>query len=893
MVPSLNLADAVLPVSSNELINSLDVHDMDNVVSWINHTLLGNVPDDASASTSHLDLIDLDQQVAHLVAVLEIASQDTAQHLERTVDDVSRGVPRLGYDLHFMKDGVLALQSALSNVQTMQRNSVPGEMNAALDRLQYLDTVKRSMEAARDVLREAESWSTLESEVTSLLAEQNYEKAAERLSEASKSMVVFENTPEYDARRALMVSLQNQLEASLSSALVAAITTQDVTVCKHFFAIFANIQRESEFRNYYNGARRGSVVEMWANAHLVDCDAGASSDGQRFAAFLHPFYAHFLSVLNAERTSIAVIFPDPQRTLSTLVSSALSTLQPTFSQRLASLFNHHGSAALKELIAALRATEEFAVSVDNIMQKAKLSASVPSAEPKLLGRRRSARMSISWRTGRSSGSISTPDKSVSLDPDLEWDQDLFHPFLDFQVDYPALELHLLSDLLRDISSADSKGASVDRARLLREKSVDVFSAAEEALGRCTAFTHGYGSVGVVNAVDQLLRMFLDEWTTGITAEHPSSSALADPSSGEDLSDLDYSQKDWSRIQSYLHLLAAARAFFDRLCTFEAKLRAHLAQTATTFNAARHEDLGVYLPGLTRGQAQLLAQSTLNSAELHNLLKTVDSEHNSLPHPTLSPPTPGTRHNYFLLQAKSSDSLLSAAHAALSTFARTCQSSLQDTILAPLRKHLESYASMPVWNTQGDSRTKRGAGSANDLHVPVFSLSPTDVVQRVAEGLLNLPRLFEVYADDDALSFSLDTLPYVDVESLKALSEQTNDPPHGHIRRQSISSRAVAHFTPEAVSSAWLSSLGHSVLSRITTDDLPKIRTLTSGGAAQLASDLAYLSNIVRALNVEFEDIERWKALAELSDEDGRKRVVEKGADDSVLRCVAKMRGWSS
>jgi hypothetical protein len=87
------------------------------------------------------------------------------------------------------------------------------------------------MELARDVLREAESWSTLESKMSSLLSEQNYEKTTEKFSEANKSMVIFQNTPEYEARRALMVSLQNQLEASLSSALIAAINSHDIALC--------------------------------------------------------------------------------------------------------------------------------------------------------------------------------------------------------------------------------------------------------------------------------------------------------------------------------------------------------------------------------------------------------------------------------------------------------------------------------------------------------------------------------------------------------------------------------------------------------------------------------------------------------------------------------------
>ncbi len=61
-------------------------------------------------------------------------------------------------------------------------------------------------------------------------------------------MVVFQNTPEYEARRALMISFQNQLEASLSSALIAAINSRDTSLCRNYYSIFANIQRDSEFR---------------------------------------------------------------------------------------------------------------------------------------------------------------------------------------------------------------------------------------------------------------------------------------------------------------------------------------------------------------------------------------------------------------------------------------------------------------------------------------------------------------------------------------------------------------------------------------------------------------------------------------------------------------------
>jgi hypothetical protein len=111
-----------------------------------------------------------------------------------------------------MREHALLLRFALDGIRKPSSNKMPAmnaSTSAVLDKLATLDKVKSRMEAARDVLREAESWSTLDSEVTSYIQEQAFAKAANRLAEAAKSMVVFTNTPEFEARRALMISLQN------------------------------------------------------------------------------------------------------------------------------------------------------------------------------------------------------------------------------------------------------------------------------------------------------------------------------------------------------------------------------------------------------------------------------------------------------------------------------------------------------------------------------------------------------------------------------------------------------------------------------------------------------------------------------------------------------------
>jgi hypothetical protein len=883
--------------SATQLVDSIEQYD--DVVSWINDTL--TFPDDTDDPDT-ANLIKLDQQITQLLTALDVASEDSSAQLEQIIDDVSRGIPRLAYDLHFMKDGALTLQNNLADVLSKARTTVPPTTDAILQQLHDLDLIKNRMESTREVLREAESWSTLELEVTSLIAEKNYAKAAERLSEASKSMVVFQNTPEYDPRRNLMVNLQNQLEASLSSALVSAINAQDVAKCREYFAIFSVIQRESEFRNYYYAARRSSVVTLWQSAQLVDCDnlpAGQQTTEeprQRFTGFLKKFYSSFSSVLNAERTPICSIFPDPDITMSSFIASTLSSLQPTYPQRLSSLSSERNDTVLVELIAALCLTEDFAVSVDKMMEKVKFS--ITGAMPRRLSnsdkpthvRRRSSRMSISWRQGQSrpasgpsGGAIQQALSQVT--EVMEWEQELFQPFLEFQIDYGLLEKRLLEHSLTEITASESRGPveEVDRPRLLRERAVDIFALAEGSPGRCNSFTHGFGAVGLVWALDNFFKSFMELWTTELQVEMPQIGFTAQtPMGDEELAGMDYSAHDWSNIQLCLHLLSSARTVSERLTGFETKLRSYLNQVAMQFNMARDDPVNFSI-GPARGENLLLERSTLNSAELRALLESAGTEpvhsRSGQAHPLHEP-------------------LLVNARRSLSLFAQACQGTLQRTILSPLRQHLSSYSSLSFWSAAGDPKSK-SATNENDLKVPTFSLSPSETMQKVAEGLLNLPRLFEVYADDDALSFSLQTLPHLDFEMLRGFAEQlVPETPvvssgSGHTRRTSVSFITKATvIDPETITSAWLLSLGHTFIGYVVQEVLPMISSLSPRGSAQLAADLEYLSNIVRALNVEHKTLEKWRLYSEMDEEDMKVQLKEKEDTDSVLVDVARLRGVS-
>ena len=877
-----------IPTTTVQLVDSLEQYD--DVVSWINDMLV-------TSDTDDLDLTHLDHQITQLLTTLDIASEDTSTQLERIIDDVSRGIPRLAYDLHFMKDGASTLQNTLVGVLQRSRDAVPKETIAALDNLHHLDKIKSRMEASREVLREAESWSTLEHEVTSLIAEKSYAKAAERLSEANRSMVVFQNTPDYDPRRTLMVNLQNQLEAALSTALLSAINSQNSAACREYFSIFSIIQRESEFRNYYYASRRSSVVSFWQKVSLLECDPSttAVADGmiQSFSEFLPKFYNNFLSLLGAERMAISAIFPDPSATVSQFISSTLSSLQPTVPQRLASYSSHNGELSLSHLITILRATEDFAIAVEKIMEKVQYATSPTLSKPRSEKhvRRRSSRMSLSWRPvpplKTSLNNVGIAKSNVESPESMEWDQELFQPFLDYQVDYASLERRFLEQSLCEIITSDNRERVqvIDRSRLFRERAVDIFGVAEGSMARCEAFTHGYGSFGLVQALDGFFQSFIDMWTADVQTESQNPSSLIKSSvSDGDLSDLDYTAQDWSDIQLSLHLLASARTVVDRMTTFETKVRSYLFQVGARFRLALN-DPASFLIAATKGESQLLEQSTLNSAELHQLLITIENDE----HPREQPFSATLRHQV-PVPSPTSEHLLVNARKAMSVFAQSCQTSTTKTILSPLRNHLTGYASLPAWRSDNSLVTV-----SNDLRVPTFSLSPSDTVQRVAEGLLNLPRLFEVYADDDALAFSLHTLPHIDCDMLQSLSEQSHEPKsqQSHRRRPSIAFTKSNSIDPEVVSSAWLISLSHTFLNYFTIDVLPSIPTLSIAGATQLASDLEYLSNIVRALNVEHDKLDKWKNYVSMDREDGLKALSESDSSslDPVLDTIARLRAW--
>ncbi|GAA5935970.1 hypothetical protein JCM1841_006586 [Sporobolomyces salmonicolor] len=214
-----------------------------------------------------------------------------------------------------------------------------------------------------------------------------------------------------------------------------------------------------------------------------------------------------------------------------------------------------------------------------------------------------------------------------------------------------------------------------------------------------------------------------------------------------LEGLEYSTEDWSTFQFGVKLLDTCRAMSQRLASFEAKFKARMTVLAHSIREAREHPTMYTTPGTTKGEVLLLRQPDPQFGRAGVAARPAREAARE-------------RRAWDAPRSACTDSLPLAARA-----------------LGSRRLHSHDPAFSP-----------RDAPRASPLpfeRIPTSSLSPTKTISRVGEGLFNLPRLFAIYADDDALAFSIETLPFVHLESLRAL-QHPSLPSCSPILRQSSS-----------------------------------------------------------------------------------------------------------
>ncbi|CAG8516073.1 7328_t:CDS:2 [Ambispora leptoticha] len=818
----------------------------------------------------------LSSHTAVLVEKLEYLNQEISNRLERTVENVVKSMPNVISELNVLKEDTGKLKINLSTVQ-QHLGDVEGNTGIALDRLRYLDLVKTRMEASRAVLREAENWSSLEAEASTIFASQDYQKASVRLQEAEKSLAIFQNTPEYEERRKLLTELQNQLEATVSPQLIAALNQHDVKVCQKFYVIFDQIGRKKAFCNYYYGSRKAPLVQLWQGSLVLE--GGASLEGivnsnsnnngddddntkdTRFVDFLKKFYDECFVVLNEEYTWCGSVFPDANETLAALIENIFNSIKPPVTVRLAELVDYYHYQCLPQIIEAFTVSENFGRKIEHMLQK----------------------------------SIQTPKLSHTVE--VKWGQSVFEPFSIYQHDYAAYEKNYLIAMLKKILSSNIKTSTVDLSRVILDTSGKLFNLVDDGLSRCMKFTHGFGSVGLIETLNQFFEISIKEYfmlLNKLRAEcgldlkesnRPSNNnnelfakSFSGPASNLSLED-DFDQdnlahEDWSNFQIGLRLLATCRTFSEKLDSFEHKTAEtllkinELIQSADIHNDKTNTKLHWYeqrRPSFqdvttsigTKASIGLLQESPLNSYQLRELISSLEENYAIIEEQEDEDEKLEIKNNQ---KAKKEQYLLfRPTIEILDQFIRGCQRFIFDTIFLPIVKHLSNISKMEVWKAAPESTKQR---SVLNLEIPTFSLSPSEYITRIGEHLLTLPQQFEVYADDKSLAFSISSLPYnddtedfVDDDKIETMtitqkSTEQKSPLISNLESDTAQNTEQQENVKETitVTHAWITSIARGTMFALV-EKILSIPQLSKHGTRQLLTDLGYLTNVLSALDI--------------------------------------------
>ncbi|ORZ09690.1 Golgi complex component 7-domain-containing protein [Lobosporangium transversale] len=484
----------------------------------------------------------LTQHATNYLTKLHLLANQTSTALSVTTQEMVKTLPRLIHELDQLRQETKTLQEGIQLVRSDINLVDSSETAQSLDRLKYLDLVKTRMEATHASLREAENWRNLEAEANEILTKGDFMRAAMRLSEAERSLVVYKNTIVEGDRMALLLALKDQLERQLMGKVKEALEQKDTALCQSLITAFGLISRQGKFQEYYNSQRRAPLLQQWEalveainiSSHKTSSSTvsltpnNAAVNSKDFLSVLHAFYKDASSMLRDEFAWISTIFSDPAATIHSLVQDIFTHIDPNMQivlQHVGKSLGDEGS--LPVWISAFSATESFGAMLERIVSQPLVGnqrehvGSRPRAGTLVQGA--DTKDGMGTHSIRSSiGPESHEIRSIH-DPN-EWAFILYEPFMPYQRDYGKLEgIHLQSLLIKSMPSMaphsdnsvryqELSKISSNLVKIMANANNIAFGLAEGAIGRCIRLTHGFGAPGLLDGINNFFKEIIDRYT---------------------------------------------------------------------------------------------------------------------------------------------------------------------------------------------------------------------------------------------------------------------------------------------------------------------------------------------------------------------------------------------
>ncbi|KAI8805657.1 Golgi complex component 7-domain-containing protein [Cladochytrium replicatum] len=218
---------------------------------------------------------------------------------------------------------------------------------------QKLDHVRSRMEVTSNSLREPESWSSLAFEMEALFASKAYDTAATKLAE-----------------RALLQSLQDQLDVALKLQAVRVLLEHDASGARSCLDLFELMHRRTKFLEIYFSMRTSPLLRLWTQ---YDEDVAAGRAGDLYTGKSLSFHQRtcMYSSSISRRCSCCGAVSSPE---------AFSTLEPPMSTRL-SAAAASPLESLQVVMSSYRATLSFVTKLETTLACSPSAAQPSSPHP--------------------------------------------------------------------------------------------------------------------------------------------------------------------------------------------------------------------------------------------------------------------------------------------------------------------------------------------------------------------------------------------------------------------------------------------------------------------------------------------------------------------------------
>ncbi len=479
----------------------------------------------------------------------------------------------------------------------------------------------------------------------------------------------------------------------------------------------------------------------------------------------------------------------------------------------------------------------------------------------------------------------------------------FKPFFRFLGEFSALETKKLNRTLNELTfGGDGYGATCEN---LLKASKLCFAAANTALDRCVTLTGGVEAEAAVAALSEYLTEYVQRLFSllrrirklaGLDTAAPAAAAGKDGStsgsSGGRGTDLLSDSEDWSGFQGAFQLLRTARQIKNEMTAYAPvspstaiRCRARHALIILLcccgvgllccvgmyrFDARASQVLGRSVQSLlshatarskssdvgSGGGAPTLDQTisyiflSRDATKTRWLQQFIDSSSSASASSTAtdskSKSTPSKPNTTTIIGAGSGSGsvvLLSQPNQLFDSLIGALKNLIFDTLFSPLRSQLVGLAELPVWG-----ETPKALFGGLLAALPSFS-QPSEYMTHAGERLLSLVQELENYlhaqAETERQQNAADSFGS---SSGSGSGDVKSSPPTPLTSASAAAAAAAAAAAEENDTTYWLGVLASGVV-KFVMDRITHIPKLTDKGAAQLATDIDYLANVMKAVGV--------------------------------------------